>query len=190
MPFEKLKEWLQMEKERGVNDPYYAVLSTCDGFGTPHSRVLAIREITDNLLFFTQQRTRKVSELLSNSKSCFNFFLSMQSRQIVLEGESTPISFAENELYWNTLPRERQLRFSSYAPTSGQNIQDLGQLEIRKKELIEQFAGQHIPMSEHYRGFRFIPHTWFFYSMGSVSFSEVIKYSKQGNLWISELLSP
>ena len=123
-----------MEKERGVEDPFCAVLSTCSSSGEPHSRVVAIREIeTESLLFFTQKKTRKVAELLNNPESCLNFLFAMQSRQVILEGMATPLSREENEAFWKTLPRERQLKFSTYAPSSGLVIKDPGQLEARKK---------------------------------------------------------
>lgn len=134
MPFNILKDWLNKEKELGIEDPACAVLSTCSSSGEPHSRVVAIREIeSESLLFFTQQKTRKVAELLNNPKSCLNFLFAKQSRQVILEGAAIPISAEENEAFWVTLPRERQLRFSAYAPTSGLAIKDLDQLEIRKK---------------------------------------------------------
>ncbi|HAT4400320.1 pyridoxine/pyridoxamine 5'-phosphate oxidase [Legionella pneumophila] len=191
MPFNMLKEWLNKEKERGIEDPYCAVLSTCSSSGEPHSRVVAIREIeTESLLFFTQQKTRKVAELLNNPKSCLNFLFAMQNRQVILEGTAKPISQEENEAFWKTLPRECQLRFSAYAPTSGLVIKDLNQLETRKKELSEQFASLPIPMSEEYFGFRFIPKTWVFYTVGSISFSEVIRYTKIEDSWKTELISP
>lgn len=190
MPFNKLKEWLNKEKELGVPDPNCAVLSSCSG-DTPHSRVVAIREIeAESLLFFTQQKTRKVAELLNNPKACFNFLLAMQGRQVILEGTAIPISLQENEIFWNALPRERQLRFCAYAPTSSQVIENLAQLEHRKKELMEQFAECSIPMSEYYIGFRFIPSTWFFYTIGTTSFSEVVRYTKMGDSWESALISP
>jgi pyridoxamine 5'-phosphate oxidase len=191
VPFNKLREWLSKEKERGVEQPDCAVLSSCSSSGEPHSRVVAIREIeSSSLLFFTQQKTRKVGELLNNPKACLNFLFAMQGRQVILEGIATPILQEENQTFWDSLPRERQLRFSAYAPTSGQVIKDLKQLENRKKELIDQFAGLPIMMSEYYIGFRFIPTTWIFYTVGSISFSEVIRYTKTGDVWGTELLSP
>ncbi|HAU9884410.1 TPA: pyridoxamine 5'-phosphate oxidase, partial [Legionella pneumophila] len=104
MPSNMLKEWLSNEKERGIEDPACAVLSTCSSSGEPHSRVVAIREIeTESLLFFTQQKTRKVTELLNNPKSCLNFLFAMQNRQVILEGTAIPISQEENEAFWSTL---------------------------------------------------------------------------------------
>lgn len=74
--------------------------------------------------------------------------------------------------------------------TSGQVIQDLNELEKRKKDLVERFTNQSIPMSEFYYGFRFTPETFIFYTVGSISFSEVIKYSKKRKVWQQQLLSP
>lgn len=47
-----------------------------------------------------------------------------------------------------------------------------------------------IPMSEFYCGFRFIPETFIFYTVGSVSFSEVVKYVKNKEVWEQQLLLP
>lgn len=118
----------------GIEQPDCAVLSTVTSEGFPHSRVVAIREIcVDSLVFFTQQKTRKVAELTNNPHAVINFLLTMQQRQIILEGIAKPLSSEENQEFWETLPRERQLRFSAYASTSGQPIHNLNVLEERKK---------------------------------------------------------
>lgn len=91
-----------------------------------------------------------------------NFFLTIQQRQIVLEGAVELLTREENEQYWINLPRERQLRFSAYAPTSGQPITSLKVLEERKGELELYFANKNIPMSDDYCGFRFTPETFLF----------------------------
>lgn len=192
MPFNQLINWLNKEKELGIEQPQCAVLATCTSSGIPHSRVVAIREIEiDSLLFFTQKGTRKVIELLANPAATLNFLFAKQQRQVIIEGWAKPISSEENEYYWNHLPRERQLRFSTYASTSGQVIQDLRQLDKRKQEFNEQFFNQPIPMSEYYCGFRFIPETFIFYTIAPISFSEVIRYCREEKeYWRKELLSP
>ena len=141
-PFIKINEWLENEKLLGVTDPQSAILSTVSG-GTPHSRIVAIRKIKDeSLVFFTSKQTKKVKELLENPKSSMNFSLSMQGRQIVLEGMTFPLEQEENQHYWENLPRERQLRFSSYAPFSGRKVNNLNELEKTKKTLEENFKGE------------------------------------------------
>ena len=153
--------------------------------------MVAIREVeAESLLFFTQRLTRKVAELQQNPNATLNFWFAMQQRQVILEGVANPLQQEENQRFWDGLPRERQLRFSSYAPTSGKIIKDQILLEKRKAELITQFADQPIPMSEHYCGFRFTPHTMLFYTVGITTFSEVIRYSKTDGHWQQAFLSP
>lgn len=191
MPFDKMAEWLEKEKYLGVKQPNNAVLATVTSMGTPHSRVVAIREIEPNsLVFFTQKKTRKVSELLKNPVASMTFLLSMQQRQIILEGTAHPLSQEENEKFWETLPRERQLRFSARASISEQVTQDLNHLEKRKNELSKEFDHQLIPMNTSYFGFRFTPETFIFYTLSPATFSEVIKYSKEKNNWKQQPLLP
>ncbi|MDR3503590.1 MAG: pyridoxamine 5'-phosphate oxidase family protein [Legionella sp.] len=191
MPFNQLIDWLSNEKELGVTQPECAVLATCTSSGIPHSRVVAIREINnDGILFFTQKGTRKVNELLANPAATLNFSFAMQQRQVSIEGIAKPISPEDNEHYWASLPRERQLRFSAYAPTSGQVISDLLQLDKRKQELDAQFLNQPIPMCDDYVGFRFQPETFIFYAVEPISFSQVFRFSREGEGWRKELLSP
>lgn len=185
-----MNEWFAKEKELGV-EVNSVVLATVSPEGRPHNRVVAIREIkNDSLIFFTQRETRKVADLLKNPAAAMDFFLVLQQRQVVLEGVAKPLTYEENEQYWNDLPRERQLRFSTYAPSSGQPITSLSELDERKKELEALFANKAVPMSDFYQGFRFIPDTFLFYSVGSTSFSEAIKFTKNNNDWHEQLLSP
>lgn len=193
MPFHMIVEWLEKEKTLGIETPDCAILSTVTSENKPRSRVVAIRGIdaeTESLVFFTQQKTKKVGELLNNPHASFNFFLSKQQKQIVLEGTVKPLSFEENQLFWEALPRERQLKFSAYAPTSGQPILGIHELEEVKQTITTLFKDKPIPMSEFYCGFRFIPNLILFYTLGKESFSEITRYSKIESGWTSQLLSP
>jgi pyridoxamine 5'-phosphate oxidase len=193
MLFQTILEWIQKEKELGIEQPDNAVLSTITLEGKPRSRVVVIRTIdamTESLVFFTQRGTRKVAELLNNPQVAFNFYFIKQQKQIILEGTVKPLSFEENQSFWETLPRERQLRFSAYAPTSGQPIDSIHQLEEAKQVLIEKFQDKPIPMSDSYCGFRFTPETVLFYTLGKESFSEIIRHIKTESGWTSQLISP
>lgn len=118
-PFELLKTWLQEERDGGAPNPQQAVLATAAQQTAPHARVVAIREITENgLLFFTQRGTRKVQELQDNPHATMVFWLELQQRGVIVEGSVVPLSAEENGHYWQSYPREAQIRFYSYAPTS------------------------------------------------------------------------
>src|SRR5579883_2276823 len=163
VPILKLNDWLEKERKLGSSNPDRAVLATAGKDNIPHSRVVAIREINEKgILFFTQRGTRKVMEL---------------SREV-------------NEKYWKTLPRDRQLRFAAYAPTSTQPIQSIETINDEYHNLLKQFDRRDVPISEYYCGFRLFPEYFYFYSLGSDDFSELIKYRFNNDQWTEQLLSP
>ncbi|OAI48815.1 hypothetical protein AYO45_00640 [Gammaproteobacteria bacterium SCGC AG-212-F23] len=129
-PISKMNEWLSKEKALGSMNPDRVVLATATKEGIPHSRIVAIREISpEGVLFFTQKGTRKVYELHGNPKASMTLWLPMQQRQVILDGIIQILTFEENIQYWKTMLRERQLRFSAYAPTSGKAIRSLDEIE-------------------------------------------------------------
>lgn len=191
MPFSIINNWLAQEKESGSENPSRAILSTVTATGVPHSRVVATREIgPSSILFFTQKGTRKTVELATNPNATMTFWFAMQQRQVILEGEAHSISHEENEMYWNTMPRKRQIHFSAYAPFSSKVIEDHEQLTEYKFSLSKQFKDKNIPMCDFYCGYRLVPQHVYFYTLGDDSFSEVFKYTHEGDSWTKQLLAP
>jgi pyridoxamine 5'-phosphate oxidase len=190
-PFAKIHDWIEKEKALGSPSPDRVVLATTTPQGVPHSRLVAVRELTaEGVLFFTQQGTRKTLELGENPDASMTLWLALQQRQVILDGIIHPLSQQENESYWKTMPLDRQLRFSAYAPTSGQPISSLEVLESTLAELIKKFGNAEIPMSEYYCGFRLIPAFIYFYTLGTQTFSEVMRYERTPRGWEEQLLSP
>jgi pyridoxamine 5'-phosphate oxidase len=191
MPFNKITEWLNKEKELGCKNPDRAVLATTTSEGIPHSRIVAIREINlDGILFFTQRGARKYSELMHNPHASMTFWFALQQREIIIDGITEPLSNEEREYYWKTMSRERQLRFSAYAPTSGQSISSIDEIENSYHKLSFECEGKEILMSEFYCGFRFVPDIFYFYTLGLDTFSKVMMYKKDKDNWHIKMLSP
>lgn len=190
-PLFRMHHWMEKEKALGSASPDRVVLATCSPEGLPHSRIVAIREIThEGVLFFTQRNTKKVAELVHNPYASMALWLPLQQRQVILDGVVKSLTSKENESFWAALPRERQLRFSAYAPTSGQVIDSLSVLEHQLEALKEKFLGNAIPMSKDYCGFHLIAEEIYFYTLGDYTFSESLKYKKSQGEWNKHLLSP
>lgn len=190
-PFEILQEWIERERELGAPSPNRIVLATADTNGIPQSRVVAIREISSQgVLFFTQRCTKKARTLIQNPAASMTLWLELQQKQAVLDGKVERLTQEENELYWKEIPRDQQLRFSAYAPTSGQIISSVEILEVKLKELRERYKDEEIPMSAEYCGFRFITDEITFYTLGSTTFSEHISFRRKADSWITQVLSP
>lgn len=191
MPFSLINDWLNKEIELGASDAMNGVLATADQNATPHSRVVAIREIgKDNILFFTQRNTRKVLDLSENPKASLTLWLPLQEKEVMIDGNVKALDREEAEHYWENLPRERQLRFSVYAKSCMQPLIPKQLLEKNYEALSKQFEGQAIPVNENYYGFRLFPHTLYFYVIGGKSFSELKKYTLSNGNWQQQDLSP
>lgn len=190
-PLNIMQEWLIKEKKLGSINPDFVVLATASEGGPAHSRIVSIREITPNgILFFTQKLTKKVAEIQQNPQASMTLWLAQQQRQVILDGSVIPLTHQENEKFWNRMPRDRQLRFTAYAPTSAQPIESAAVLDHKFTELTAKYADSAIPMSEHYRGFHLIVDTLYFYTLGIDNFSEVFQYKLKNGEWIKQLLSP
>lgn len=191
MPFKKTIEWIDKEKSLGSANPDRIVLATSGKDAIPHSRIVAIKEIDDSsLLFFTQLWTRKAQEIKENPVFSGTIWLPLQQREIIIDGSVDVLSKQENESYWKRLPRENQLRFSSYAPISGQPIDSTNVLNEKLNILSKKYENMDIPVEEVYCGYRLIPKVFYFYTLKSESFSEYIKYELKNGVWQQQLLSP
>ena len=159
---QKSKTMVEQEKELGYGDPERVVLATATSQGVPHSRVVALREISEEgFLFFTQRGTRKYNELYDNPRASMTFWFAREQREIIIDGVVRALSQEENQHYWDTLSRERQLRFSVH--TSGKPINSLQDLEHDHQQLSKQYADQVIPMSDSYCGFVLVRNVLFLY---------------------------
>jgi pyridoxamine 5'-phosphate oxidase len=191
MLFRIIQEWLENEEKQGSTNPNRGVLATADQSAIPHSRVVALREISEKgILFFTQQATQKVYEINENPYASMTIWLAQQQRQIILNGNVISLTQEENNAYWETMQKDRQLRFTAYAPTSAQPIDALTKLNQHYEELCLKYKDRKIPMSPFYCGFRLTPNEIYFYTLGYDSFSSFIKYKNNVNGWKQELLSP
>lgn len=183
-----MKTWLDKEKQLGLPEPDRIVLATSAG-GKVHSRVVAIREITEEgVLFFTQRATRKVTDINENPSISMTLWLPLQQREVVLDGTAEALTKDENNHYWNTLPYERQVKFMLHR--SGKPIASLMELESEYQAALNKFRDEILPVSEAYCGYRLRPELIYFYTLGMETFSEVIKYSRSEQGWKSQLISP
>lgn len=190
MPLEKINDWLDQEHALGSQKPNCMVLATATKEAVPHSRIVVIREVTENgILFFTQRNTRKVDEILENASASMTLWLPLQQREVVLEGMMETLSQDENKKWWKIMPYERQLRLSAYSSSSGKVNTTIIALEKRLEQVKKIYRGHEIPMSKLYCGFRLNTNSICFYTSRKHAFSEVIQYTIHNGIWRRQCLS-
>lgn len=190
-PTELLKTWIEEEKSMGAQYAQHAVLSSQGLDGSPHGRIVAIREIKDDwVLFFTQKSTRKVLEIKHNNQVALTFWFERYAREVIVEGEASFLSAAENAHYWDAYPQWAQIRFCSYAPTSGQPIEDKHLLEEKRRNLERSSKDTGLPCSPDYCGIAIQPKRFVFYCYRTDELSDVWEYWIENNAIVQRRLCP
>lgn len=190
-PIELLNTWIEEEQSMGAQYAQHAVLSSQGLDGAPHGRIVAIREITkDWILLFTQKRTRKVLEINNNNQVALTFWFELHAREVIVEGEASFLSEEQNAHYWDAYPQWAQIRFCSYAPTSGEVIDDKQLLEDKRQDLAQFYKDDVLPCSPDYCGIAIKPKRFVFYSYRLDELSDVWEYLIDNNTTIQRQLSP
>jgi pyridoxamine 5'-phosphate oxidase len=112
-PLEIAAQWLvQAQREAAQPNPNAMVLATVDGRGYPSARVVLCKEIAAQqgyILFYTNYRSRKGSELQSNPRAAVVFHWDHLHRQVRAEGQVEALSDADSDAYFRTRAWQKQL---------------------------------------------------------------------------------
>jgi pyridoxamine 5'-phosphate oxidase len=112
-PLELAAQWLaQAQRNAAQPNPDSMVLATVDGRGYPSARVVLCKEVAVQqgyLLFYTNYRSRKGSELAANPRAAAVFHWDHLHRQVRAEGQVQLLSAAENDAYFRTRVWQKQL---------------------------------------------------------------------------------
>ena len=112
-PLELAAQWLsEAQRDAAQPNPNSMVLATVDNRGYPSARVVLCKEIAAQqgfILFYTNYRSRKGSELAANPRAAVVFHWDHLHRQVRAEGEVAVLSDAENDAYFRTRVWQKQL---------------------------------------------------------------------------------
>ena len=105
-------------------NPDAMVLATVDGRGYPSARVVLCKEIfpePGSILFYTNYRSRKGSELEENPRAAVVFHWDPRHRQVRAEGRVERLSKGESDEYFRT--RAWQSRLGAWASQQSQPVE-------------------------------------------------------------------
>jgi pyridoxamine 5'-phosphate oxidase len=112
-PLEIAAQWLvQAQREAAQPNPNSMILATVDARGYPSARVVLCKEIAAQqgfILFYTNYRSRKGSELAQNPRAAVVFHWDHLHRQVRAEGKVELLPDAENDAYFRTRGWQKQL---------------------------------------------------------------------------------
>lgn len=191
-PFREFDLWYAEAEAAGIAHPYTSYLATANLDSEPSVRTVFWRGKNEKgFLFFTNYRSQKSVEMISNPHASLLFHWPEKERQIRIAGLVEKASEKESDDYWSTRPRESQL--NSAASPQSNLIQSREDLERLVSELDQRFKGQTIPRPPHWGGFCLVPSQIEFWQAHPFRLHDRVRYSRSSvtsQTWVKELLAP
>lgn len=188
-PFAQFQTWFDSAAEV---DPEFAnamTLSTIAADGRPASRVVLLKSIeAGSFVFFTNYESAKGEELARDPRAALCFFWPLLLRQVRIEGSCEKVDRAVSEDYFRGRPRGSQI--GALASNQSGVLTGRAELEQRAAALEKQYAGQPVPMPEHWGGFRLTPVSFEFWQGRLSRLHDRLRYTPRAGGWKIERLAP
>lgn len=151
-PLPLFTAWFETARQGSELEANAFVLSTVDAQGRPRSRVVLLKEYSEQgFVFFTNYESAKAQEMAQSPLVSMLFHWNHQERQVRINGSVSMISRQDTEAYFQTRPRISQIGAWA-SPQSSPITREL--LEEREQALHKQYEGQAIiPTPPHWGGY-------------------------------------
>ena len=181
-----LRQFARWHREAGGDA---VTLATASGQGAPSARTVLLKGADERgFVFHSSYEGRKARELAENPRAALLFHWQEPGRQVRVEGEVERVDPSESESYFRTRPRGGQL--AAWASTQSKVIGSREQLEARFREVEAEYDGREVPLPPHWGGFRLVPESYEFWQHRDNRLHDRFRYSREGDAWAIERLSP
>jgi pyridoxamine 5'-phosphate oxidase len=183
------EQWLAEAEKSEPNVPNAMALATADAQGRPSVRMVLLKgHDARGFVFYTNQDSRKGTDLAANAQAALLFHWKSQRRQVRIEGAVEPVSAAEADLYFATRSRDSQL--GAWASEQSRPLDRRETFEARYEEVRARFDGGDVPRPPRWSGFRVVPERIEFWTDRAHRLHERRLFTRAGDGWSEGLLYP
>ncbi len=187
-PLDQFNNWLQEAIKNEVPEPNAMVLATVNKDGQPGARNVLLKSADDDgFIFFSNKNSDKASDLKQNPNCTLLFSWLSQHRQVIVKGKAEEISREESNTYFQTRPYGS--RISAWVSEQSQVIKSREELEIKVKEFMDKYP-ENVPMPDYWGGYLVKPESIEFWQGRPSRLHDRIRFTKKGNTWTIERISP
>ena len=187
-PLDQFNTWLQEAIKNEVPEPNAMVLATVNKDGQPGARNVLLKSADDNgFIFFSNKNSDKASDLQQNPHCTLLFSWLSQHRQVIVKGKAEEISREESNTYFQTRPYGS--RISAWVSEQSKVIKSREELETKVKEFMDKYP-ENVPMPDYWGGYLVKPESIEFWQGRPSRLHDRIRFTKKGNTWTIERISP
>jgi pyridoxamine 5'-phosphate oxidase len=190
-PLTQFESWLGEAIESNPNTANCMTLATVSEDEMPTTRVVLLRDISFNgFTFFTNYESRKAKQINHNPKACINFFWPESERQVRVEGLLQFLPQQESDSYFNSRPFESKV--GAWVSKQSKIIESRSELDFKYEELLQFYAGKHVPRPANWGGYVLIPTLYEFWQGRPNRLHDRIRYTpaELNKEWKIERISP
>jgi pyridoxamine 5'-phosphate oxidase len=164
-------------------------LATVAPDGQPAVRMVLLKgHGPDGFVFYTNQQSRKGSDLAATARAALLFHWKSLRRQIRIEGPVEPVTAQEADAYFATRSRDSQL--GAWASDQSRPLESRELFEERHRFMAARFEGGPVPRPPHWSGYRVRPQRIEFWLDRAHRLHERRLFLPDGDGWSEGLLYP
>jgi len=187
-PVAMFDRWMSEAHEAIRHDANAMVVSTVAADGTPSSRMVLLKGVSDaGFVFFTNTGSRKGVELAGNPRCALLFPWHLLERQVRVEGVATPLPRAEVEAYFSSRPRGSQL--GAAASHQSRVVAGRAELDAAYADAEARYPDA-VPVPEEWGGYVVRPEVVEFWQGRTSRLHDRLVYRRTADGWVTERLAP
>ena len=188
-PMDQFDQWFTEACDAELHEPNAMTLSTLGLNSFPASRTVLMKSFDANgVVFYTNYGSDKAQEIAANSKATVLFPWLLLERQVHITGNVEKVSREESLEYFSVRPRGSQI--GAWASEQSSVIESREILLNKMAELEDEFKGQDVPLPPFWGGYRVVPQSVEFWQGGKGRVHDRFRYSRDGDSWAIDRLSP
>ena len=189
-PWSQFAQWLSEAEQACPQDATSMTLATADMDGRPAARIVLLKGFDESgLLWYTDSRSDKGTQLAQNPQAALLFYWAPLERQVRITGDVVALPESTADAYFLSRPRDSQL--SAAASCQSHVIADRAELEQRVSDLQRDTGEQAIARPHEWIGYRLQPQSFEFWQGRPNRLHDRFRYQRQDNeTWLIDRLAP
>ena len=185
-PLIKFHQWYTYAQKK-VSEPNAFALSTSSQ-DVPSSRMMLLKEYGETFVFYTNNSSKKGSDISQNKNASILFWWKEIHRQIRISGKLKKIDKKRVEEYFYSRPIESQI--GSLISDQSKPIKSYDLLIDKYLATIKKYKNKKIPFPKNWIGVELMPKKIEFWQGGEFRIHQRLEFNKRGKKWNQKILSP